>query len=96
MQCQSGAREFGFQAREQIAVELHGIKMRHACEQFTRERSRTGADFDHAIVGSQGQRRDDTADDIPVVQEMLAEALAWSIRAHKSSIHMSISFLSVQ
>jgi hypothetical protein len=61
--------------------------MRYAREQFARERSRTRTDFNHVVAGLWRQGCDDTADDIPVVQEMLAEAFTRTMRTHKGSIH---------
>ncbi len=75
VQCQLVAREVGFEVRNQIAVEFHGVEMRHAREQFARQRARARPDLDHVVAGLRRQCRDDAPDDIPIVQEMLAEAL---------------------
>jgi hypothetical protein len=63
------------QVRQQIAVEFHGIEMGQLCGQHARERAFARPDLDYMISGPRRQCRDDAADDMAVMQEMLAETL---------------------
>ena len=71
------------QTRNEVTVYLYNIQTRDFTDQFAREHAFAGADLDDVIRRLGIESRDDVLDDPALVQEVLAEALTWTMRTHK-------------
>ena len=69
-------REFGGQRRGQVAVDLDRGELRQALEQRPGKGTFAGADFHKSIARLRRYRLDYPAEEVRVVEEVLAEALA--------------------
>jgi hypothetical protein len=68
--------ESGTQVRRQIAVDLYGIELLADFQQRPGECAAPRTDLDQGLSRLRIYRLDDVSDDLRVMQEVLAEALA--------------------
>ncbi len=72
-------RELLAQPGGEIAIDLDGGDVARAPDEFARQRGLPGADLDDRLVLARLDRIDDPLDHAPVMQEVLAEALARAV-----------------
>ena len=66
-------RVVGFQARDDVAVDLHHMQFMQMLQQRARQRTQTGADLHHVVIRLRADTAHDVGDDGLVNQEILAK-----------------------
>ena len=72
------------QSGSKVAIDLDRAELANALNQRARERGLTRADFDDGLPTARIDRLDDLCDDAGVMQEVLAEPLACSMRLRRT------------